>query len=141
MKSILLVEDSRFLRAANERTLTHAGYQVLTASDGEEALRIASGRVPDLILLDMMLPKLGGPEVLQALRKNPITSAIPVIVLSSLPQKNETKLKKDGATAYVEKSKLELHKQSETLIQIVKKALDGVFEPLTETAGPSVPRS
>jgi DNA-binding response OmpR family regulator len=63
MKSILLVEDSRFLRLANEKALVRAGYSVVTASDGEEALRIAYVRPPDLILLDMLLPKLGGAQV------------------------------------------------------------------------------
>ncbi len=124
MKSILLVDDSRFMRMANERSLARAGYSVVTASDGEEALRTARSRVPDLILLDMLLPKLGGPEVLRALRKDPVTASIPVIVLSSLPQTNEAKLMQEGATAYFEKSKLELGLNSELLVYIVKKTLD-----------------
>src|SRR5437762_247960 len=106
MKSILLVEDSRFLRLANERILVKAGYQVVTAADGEQALALAKTTAPDLILLDMLLPKLGGPEVLRALRKESATSAIPVIVLSSLPQSNEQRLKGEGAVAYFEKSRL-----------------------------------
>ena len=124
LKRILLVEDSRFMRVANERTFTRAGYEVVTAEDGEQALRLAREKVPDLILLDMILPKLGGPEVLRALRKNPRTAAIPVIVLSSLTQKNEDKLMKEGATAYFEKSKLELDHNSRTLLQVVKRTLD-----------------
>jgi CheY-like chemotaxis protein len=123
MKSILLVEDSRFLRVANERVLLRAGYSVMTAGDGEEALRMACERVPDLILLDMLLPKLGGPQVLHALRNNPLTALVPVIVLSSLPQKNEERLKNEGATAYFEKSKLQLDGNSDSLIQIVKRTL------------------
>jgi CheY-like chemotaxis protein len=126
LKSILLVDDSRFMRMANEKALARAGYRVFTASDGEEALVIARARVPDLILLDMLLPKLGGPEVLQALKKNVLTAAIPVIVMSSLPQKNETKLIRAGATAYIEKSTMELDQRSEALLNIVKKTLDGV---------------
>jgi CheY-like chemotaxis protein len=135
MKSILLVEDSRLLRLANERALVKAGYSVVTAGDGEEALRIAYATVPDLILLDMLLPTLGGVQVLQALKSNEITALIPVVVLSSLPQKNECKLKKEGATAYFEKSQLDLGQNSESLITIVKKTLDG----LTETNGQGVP--
>lgn len=108
---------------ANERALARAGYKVVTASDGEEALLIAHARIPDLILLDMLLPKLGGPEVLHALRKNPLTASIPVIVLSSLPQKNEAKLMKEGATAYFEKSKMELD-HAESLLHIVKITLE-----------------
>jgi len=125
MRLVLLVDDSRFMRLANEKALSRAGYSVVTASDGEEALRIAQAKIPDVILLDMLLPKLGGQEVLHALRKNPLTAAIPVIVLSSLPQKNETKLMKEGATAYFEKSRLELDQHAQLLLQILKQILDG----------------
>jgi twitching motility two-component system response regulator PilH len=117
---------------ANEKALTKAGYSVFTASDGEEALLIARARVPDLILLDMLLPKLGGLEVLQALKKSALTAAIPVIVMSSLPQKNEIKLLKAGATAYIEKSVMELDRHSESLLNIVKTTLDGIPVPAIE---------
>jgi CheY-like chemotaxis protein len=128
VKSILLVEDSRFLRVATEKSLIRAGYSVMSASDGEEALRMAYATAPDLILLDMLLPKLGGPEVLHALRNNPLTALVPVIVLSSLPQKNEAKLLKEGATAYFEKSKMELDQSSESLLQLVGRTLRRVAE-------------
>ena len=126
LKSILLVDDSRFMRLANERALARAGYRVVTASDGEEALRLAYGMVPDLILLDMLLPKLGGLEVLHALRENPLTVAVPVIVLSSLPQTNEAKLVKEGTTAYFEKSQLGLDQHTDALLRIVSVALSDV---------------
>jgi twitching motility two-component system response regulator PilH len=129
LKSILLVDDSRLMRIANERALVRAGYNVVTASDGEEALLIASARIPDLILLDMLLPKLGGHEVLQSLRKNPLTASIPVIVMSSLPQTNEAKLLRAGATAYVEKSKMGSNQPGESLLGIVKKTLDCAVAP------------
>jgi CheY-like chemotaxis protein len=89
-----LVEDSRFLRLASGRALVKAGYSVVTASDREEALRMACQNVPDLILLDMLLPKLGGLAVLQALRQGPRTAQVPIIVLSSLSQRNEARLKR-----------------------------------------------
>jgi CheY-like chemotaxis protein len=54
---ILIVDDSRFLRLANERALVKAGHIVVTASDGEEGLRMAQERKPDLVVLDMMLAK------------------------------------------------------------------------------------
>ena len=129
LKSILLVDDSRFMRQANEKVLARAGYTVVTASDGEIALETARARIPDLILLDMLLPKLGGQEVLQALRSDPLTATIPVVVLSSLPQKNAARLLKEGATAYFEKSKVDLDRNAESLLQIVKKTLDGRQEP------------
>jgi len=114
------------MRMANETALAKAGYSVLTASDGEEALRVARTKIPDLILLDMLLPKLGGPQVLHELRKDPLTASIPVIVLSSLPQVNEAKLIGEGATGYLEKSRLELGQRAELLILTVKQALDRV---------------
>jgi CheY-like chemotaxis protein len=123
LKSILLVDDSKFMRMANERALARAGYEVIAASDGEEALRMTQARIPDLIVLDMLLPKLGGLQVLQALKKNPLTLSIPVVVLSSLPQKNEAKLLKEGATAYLDKSTLGFDQHSESLIQIVNRIL------------------
>ncbi len=62
---ILLVEDSKFLRLATERALARAGYEINSAPDGEEALRLAKEKLPDLILLDMLLPKMSGPDVLR----------------------------------------------------------------------------
>jgi|SRR5450432_2993888 len=106
METILLVEDSKFLRIATERALTKAGYQVISAGDGEEALTQAAAKLPNLIVLDMLLPKLSGPEVLQKLKASAATTHIPVLVLSSLSQKNEEKLLHDGATAFLEKGPL-----------------------------------
>jgi CheY-like chemotaxis protein len=122
MKSMLSVEDSKFLRLASERTPVRAGYMVVSTDVGEQALRVVQERVPDLIL-DMLLPKSGGPEVLRVLKKGPATAQIPVVVLSSLAQKNEAKLKKDGASAYFEKSKLHLDTDSRVLLEVVRGAL------------------
>jgi len=138
MKTILLVEDSRFLRVTTEKTLVRAGYKVVTACDGDEALRVAAKTRPDLVLLDMLLPKLSGPEVLRSLRTTPQTALVPIVVLSSLPQSNELRLKRDGATAYFDKASLGLHEHSDSLIQIVKKMLD---EPGEDSAGTDLPDS
>ena len=104
--NVLLVEDSKLLKITGERLLTKAGFLVVTAQDGEEALKIVRASAPDVILLDMLLPKLGGQQVLQALKLDPVTAGIPVIILSSLSQKNEAMLIKAGASAYFEKAKL-----------------------------------
>jgi CheY-like chemotaxis protein len=104
MKSVLLVEDNRILQLASQRVLTRAGYRVVTAEDGEKALAIAHSDNPDIVLLDMMLPKLSGPEVLSCLKRDPSTAHIPVIVLTGLSKKNEDKLRKEGAVAFMEKS-------------------------------------
>jgi CheY-like chemotaxis protein len=120
---VLLVEDSKFLRIANERALSKAGYEVSTAADGEEALRVANEKLPDIILLDMILPKLSGPDVLHALKQNPATAEIPVIVLTSLSQRNEEKLIDEGAEAYFEKQSLDLDKNSDRLAATVETVL------------------
>ena len=120
---VLLVEDSKFLRMANERALSKAGFEVSTAADGEEALQVANDKLPDIILLDMMLPKISGPDVLKALKANPATMHIPVIVLTSLSQKNEEKLLSEGAAAYFEKSTLELDKRSDRLAATIETVL------------------
>lgn len=120
---VLLVEDSKLLRIASERALVKAGYQVSTAADGEEALQVALEQLPDIILLDMLLPKLSGPEVLKALKQHPATIDIPVVVLSSLSQKNEEKLLEAGAIAYFQKSALQLDKNSDRLAAEIEKVL------------------
>lgn len=125
MKSILVVDDSRLMRLAHGQLLTKAGYAVIMANDGEEALALASANQPDLILLDMLLPKLSGPEVLQELKKNPQTAHIPVIVLSGLSQKNELKLRQAGASGFIEKSSLE-DDTSNTLLSLIRKTLESL---------------
>ena len=103
---ILLVEDSLPIRHENERVLIKAGYEVVSAGDGESALQLANKEHPDLILLDMILPKISGPEVLKRLKEGASTLNIPVVVLSSLSEKNRQKLIEAGADEYLEKSSL-----------------------------------
>jgi CheY-like chemotaxis protein len=123
----LLVEDSKFLRIATERTLTRAGYRVIWAGDGDEALVLAGSSLPDLIVLDMLLPKLSGPEVLRSLKKNDLTAQIPVVVLSSLSQNNGRKLVKEGATAFLEKGPL--LENPGLLLETIKAALTTIAVP------------
>jgi CheY-like chemotaxis protein len=123
MIKILLAEDSKFLRMATERALARAGYEVCSAADGEEALRMAREKVPDLILLDMLLPRMSGPEVLAALQRDSLTKAIPVVVITGMSQKNEERLRKEGASIFLEKSALELDKGSEKLLTAVREIL------------------
>jgi CheY-like chemotaxis protein len=103
---ILLVEDSKPMRRENESALLRAGYEVITAEDGETALLAAKEQKPDLVLLDMILPRMSGPEVLRHLKNDPATAEIPVVVLSSLSEKNREKLMEDGADEYLEKNAL-----------------------------------
>lgn len=122
---ILLCDDSKFLRLATERALARAGYDVTTATDGEQALQLAREKRPNVILLDMLLPKMTGPDVLKALKKDPATAGIAVVVFTGLSQKNAVRLQQDGACAFLEKSELGLDKGCDALLaalaDIVKK--------------------
>jgi CheY-like chemotaxis protein len=118
---ILLVEDSKFLRLATGRALAHAGYEMTFAGDGDEALLMAGENLPDLILLDMMLPKMSGPDVLKALKKEPVTAAIPVVVLTGLSQANSDRLLSDGASAFLTKADLALDQGAEPLLVALRK--------------------
>lgn len=119
--TILLVEDDRFLRRAAEATLKQAGFVVTTAADGEEALRQASARRPDVVLLDLIMPKLQGFEVLRRLKQDETTARIPVIVLSNLGQDSDVRQALDlGAVAYLVKSNLSL----QDLVKKIRAVLD-----------------
>lgn len=81
---ILLVDDEADLRIVASKRLQYIGYQVVTADNGTEALRIARERSPDLILLDIMMPGMNGCDVCVKLKADPQTAHIPVIFLSAL---------------------------------------------------------
>ena len=81
---VLVAEDDASVRMTIEFVLQDEGFDVLLASDGEEALRIATEVRPDVILLDQIMPKMDGKEVLTALRRNDDTRAIPVLVLTGM---------------------------------------------------------
>jgi DNA-binding response OmpR family regulator len=128
---ILIIEDSRLLRITTERALTRAGYEVITAVDGEQGLRLALESKPDLVILDMMLPKLSGQEVLQQLRLNPSSVSTPVIVLTSLSESNRQKLLSEGANLYFEKSLVSTDNGSRPLLDAIERLLAGVSRAKT----------
>jgi CheY-like chemotaxis protein len=82
-KKILLAEDDRFLRRACETALTRRGLHVVAAEDGEQALALIRSERPDLVLLDLLMPKMTGIEVLRTLRADPEIANIPVLILSN----------------------------------------------------------
>lgn len=116
---VLLIEDSRTLQAAIRRALAKAEHEVILSTDGQEGLDAARSVLPDLLLLDMMLPTLPGSDVLQALKSHPATSSIPVFVLTGLSQKNEEKVLRAGAARYFEKSDFLLGHNFESLVKAV----------------------
>ena len=120
MTKIVVADDDRMFRKAAETTLRRQGYAVTTASDGEEALQLIRAEQPDIIVLDLMMPKIQGFDVLQVLKQDSVTAAIPVIVLSSLSQEQDKQEALDlGAVAYFNKTTFslgELVKQVETTL-------------------------
>ena len=120
MLTILVVDDNVHLQIAFKKILTSSGYNVELASDGDEGLHLARTLRPDVILLDMLLPKLSGLEVLRALKRDRTTERIPVIALSGLPSSNDARLRRDGAVSYLQKSNLE---DLDNLLQAVDYAL------------------
>ena len=105
MSKILLVEDDRFLIKAVYTKLTQKGFEVILANDGDEAISKAKAEKPEIILLDMVLPKKSGFEVLRELKGNPETASIPVFILSNLAQDQDIQEGKAlGAEDYIVKS-------------------------------------
>ena len=89
IKRILVVDDEEAIYAYLQRKFEKLGYAVRTAEDGEEALDQAFSERPDIILLDVKLPKLDGIEVCKRLKSNPMTKQIPIIILSAKAQSDE----------------------------------------------------
>ncbi len=85
-KKILAVDDEKNIRLLVEINLKRAGYEVVTASDGEEALEKVKAERPDLVVLDVMMPRKDGFEVLRTLRADPETMELPVIMLTAKAQ-------------------------------------------------------
>ena len=123
MAKILIVEDETDMRAILASMVESAGYQVIQAEDGQKGLDLAIKEKPDLILLDLVLPKLGGFEVLDKLKYDPSTHDIPVVILSNLGQEKEVaKGKAMGAVDYLVKANVHL---TEILDKISKYLVKG----------------
>ncbi len=106
---ILFVDDDNFLRKVYQSELSERNYEVVLASDGLEGLEKAQLEDPDLIILDMIMPKKNGFEVLTELQRNPKTRSIPVIILSNLGQEDDKKKGIDlGAVDYLKKDNMTL---------------------------------
>jgi DNA-binding response OmpR family regulator len=122
-KTILLVEDDRFLRRACEVSLRQRGLTVSTAADGEEALRSIRAAPPALILLDLLLPKLSGLDVLRALRSQEETCTVPVLVLSnSSNERDVEEVRALGVAGYLVKANLSLKELSDHVTRLLQAA-------------------
>jgi CheY-like chemotaxis protein len=122
-KSILLAEDDKFLRRAAETKLKQAGFDVRVAVDGDEALAQARERPPDLMLLDLLMPKRDGLSVLKALKADTVTAAIRVVIISNSSKDLEMQNASDlGAVDYWIKSNLSLQELCDRVQRLLGEA-------------------
>lgn len=121
-KKVLLADDDPLIIRMYQNKLTAEGYNVETAINGEEAMAMVLRNRPDIILLDVMMPKMNGVETLKALKADPRTADIPVIILTNLGDKeaDAENAKKLGALDYLVKSEIEL----KDLSARIKRAID-----------------
>lgn len=118
--TILIAEDDEIILRALYLTFHADNYTVVTANDGEEALRITERIKPDLVLLDLLMPKMSGIDYLKNLRANPSLKSTSVIVLSNLDDKDDMNASKDlGAKGFFVKSNVELSVLAEKVKEIL----------------------
>ena len=109
MKKILIIEDESALQKSLSDVLSQDGYQINSALDGEIGLKLAQSEKPDLILLDLVLPKLHGLEVLKKIKENIEIKNIPVIILTNLESMQDIERAMElGATNYLVKANYSL---------------------------------
>lgn len=140
MTKIMLVEDDNNLREIYEARLLAEGYEIVSAKDGEEALAMAVKEKPDLIISDVMMPKISGFDMLDILRSTPETKDTKVIMMTALSQaEDKSRADKLGADRYLVKSQVTL----EDVAKVAREVLTGETEtpaPIPEpTPAPSMP--
>ncbi|GAI13738.1 unnamed protein product [marine sediment metagenome] len=120
MKTILLIEDDPFLIEIYTTKLKEAGFSVVVATDGKEGLKKIKEKIPDLLLLDIVLPSLNGWEILREIKKNDKLNNVKIVILSNLSQKDEIeKGLKLGAAKYLIKA----HYTPSEVVEEIKKIL------------------
>jgi CheY-like chemotaxis protein len=134
MKKILLVEDEAFIADMYKMKFIKEGYDITVAGDGESALELVKEKKPDLILLDLVLPKMNGFQVLEKLKQDNDTKNIKVFILSNLGQSGEIDQGyKEGADGYLIKSNLTPSQLIENIEKIFKgEAISGVKKSETQ---------
>ncbi len=119
-KKVLVVDDEQDLRDAISTALAYEGFEVVSARDGEEGLALAESQLPDLILLDIMMPKIDGIEMLRRMRSTEWGKKIPVIVMTMLDDMGKmAEVMEAGGDEYLVKTKIPLG----TIVQKAKTRL------------------
>lgn len=122
MGKVLIAEDDKFLATAYKAKLTKAGFEIRVTSDGQEALQALKEFIPDVIILDLVMPVKDGFAVLEELKKDDKLKLIPVIVASNLGQKEDTeKALSLGAIDFIVKSDLSMDELVNKIKQIIAK--------------------
>lgn len=117
---ILLVEDDQSLREIYSIRLTAEGYEIVTAGDGEEALAVAVKERPDLVLSDVMMPKISGFDMLDILRSTPETKDIKVIMMTALSSEDQRQRGENlGADRYLVKSQVGIEDVVNTVHEVM----------------------
>ena len=125
MKKILLVEDEEIMISLLQKKLTKEGYEISVARDGEEGLKAMREVRPDLVLLDIIMPKMGGFEVMEGMQKDKTLAKIPVIVISNSGQPVELdRAQKLGAKDWLIKTEFD----PQEVIDKVKKHIGPSYE-------------
>ena len=102
-KTILIVEDDLDMLNLYQGVLSHI-FEIISATDGKEAVELAVSTVPDIILMDVMMPVMGGLEALKLIKENPTAATIPVILLSALGEYEDIRRGYSmGASCYITK--------------------------------------
>lgn len=116
-KKILIVEDDFFIRDLYEIEARRAGYDVITAADGQEGVDTAKKVMPDLLLIDLMLPKMDGISIIKTLKALPEFANIPCLIITNLEDSTkEEEAKAAGAAAYM----LKIRFTPEAVIQAIQ---------------------
>lgn len=119
MIKILLAEDDKFFLALYKNKLTSAGYEVVVAEDGEVAIKMIGSEKIDVVILDLVMPKKDGFEVLSFMKNNEEYKNIPVIIFSSLSQEEDIQKAKDfGINDYFDKSAVDFGKLKEKIEEL-----------------------
>lgn len=118
-KTILIVEDDDVLLRTLYLVFHKTGFTIATATDGDTALKMVLRLKPDIILLDLLLPKMNGFDFLKNIKANPAIKTIPIVVLSNLGEENIQKAKDLGALDYFIKSDTSLENLKEKVLKIL----------------------
>lgn len=121
MNKILVAEDDKYLANAYRVKLAREGYEVRIVFNGQEVIKVLEEFVPDIIILDLIMPVMDGYSVLEYLKKTPILKDIPVIIASNLGQSEDiVKATKLGAADYIVKTDLSMKKVSEKIQAVLQ---------------------